>query len=135
MVPGQVRHLIDRAVRIAAATRSVTAVIIPNDVQLLDYVDPPLAHGTTHTGVGFASMAKTPDEDGLRQAAAVLNAGKKVAMLVGAGALNATEEVIAIADRLQAGCAKALLGKAVLPDDLPWVPAASACSAPRPPGT
>ena len=50
-----------------------------------------------------------------------LNAGKKVAMLVGAGTLNATEEVIAIADRLQAGCAKALLGKAVLPDDLPWV--------------
>ena len=121
MVPEQIRHLIDRAVRIAAATRSVTAVIIPNDLQLLDYVDPPLVHGTTHTGVGHAAMAKTPDEDGLRQAAAVLNAGKKVAMLVGAGALNATDEVIAIADRLQAGCAKALLGKAVLPDDLPWV--------------
>ena len=121
MVPEQIRHLIDRAVRIAAATRSVTAVIIPNDLQLLDYVDPPLIHGTTHTGVGYPSMAKTPDEDGLRQAASVLNAGKKVAMLVGAGALNATEEVIAIADRLQAGCAKALLGKAVLPDDLPWV--------------
>ncbi len=121
MVPEQIRHLIDRAVRIAAATRSVTAVIIPNDLQLLDYVDPPLARGTTHTGVGYPAMAKTPDEAGLRQAAAVLNAGKKVAMLVGAGALNATEEVIAIADRLQAGCAKALLGKAVLPDDLPWV--------------
>ena len=121
MVPEQIRHLIDRAVRIAAATRSVTCVIIPNDLQLLDYVDPPLVHGTTHTGVGYAAMAKVPDEDGLRQAAAVLNAGKKVAMLVGAGALNATEEVTAIAERLQAGCAKALLGKAVLPDDLPWV--------------
>ncbi len=121
MVPEQIRHLIDRAVRIAAATRSVTCVIIPNDLQLLDYVDPPVVHGTTHTGVGYPAMANTPGEDGLRQAAAVLNAGKKVAMLVGAGALNATEEVIAIADRLQAGCAKALLGKAVLPDDLPWV--------------
>ncbi len=62
-----------------------------------------------------------PDEDALRQAAAVLNAGKKVAMLVGAGALGATDEVIAVADRLQAGVAKALLGKAALPDDLPWV--------------
>ncbi len=88
MVPEQMRHLIDRAVRIAAATRSVTCVIIPNDLQLLDYEDPPLVHGTTHTGVGYAGLAKLPDEDVLRQAAAVLNAGKKVAMLVGAGALT-----------------------------------------------
>jgi pyruvate dehydrogenase (quinone) len=121
MVPAQIRHLIDRAVRIAAATRSVTCVIIPNDLQQLPYEDPPLAHGATHTGVGFANPAKLPDEAVLRQAAALLNAGSKVAMLVGAGALNATDEVIAVADRLQAGCAKALLGKAVLPDDLPWV--------------
>ncbi len=121
MVPGQVRHLIDRAVRIAAATRSVTCVIIPNDLQQLAYEDPPMAHGATHTGVGYAGPAMMPNEDVLRQAAAVLNAGRKVAMLVGAGALHATDEVIAVADRLQAGCAKALLGKAVLPDDLPWV--------------
>ena len=121
MVPGQIRHLIDRAVRIASATRSVTCVIIPNDLQQLPYEDPPMAHGTTHTGVGYAGPAFTPDEAVLRQAAAVLNAGKKVAMLVGSGALSATDEVIAVADRLQAGCAKALLGKAVLPDDLPWV--------------
>ena len=59
--------------------------------------------------------------DLLRQAADVLNAGKKVAILVGAGALGATDEVIAVAERLQAGVAKALLGKAALPDDLPWV--------------
>ena len=51
----------------------------------------------------------------------MLNAGKKVAILVGAGALGATDEVIAVAEKLQAGVAKALLGKAVLPDDLPWV--------------
>ncbi len=121
MVPEQVRHLIDRAVRIAASTRSVTCVIIPNDLQLMAYVDPPLAHGTTHTGVGYSTLAKTPDEAALREAAAVLNAGKKVAMLVGAGALNAADEVTAVAERLQAGVAKALLGKAVLPDDLPWV--------------
>jgi pyruvate dehydrogenase (quinone) len=121
MVPGQIRHLIDRAVRIAAATRSVTCVIIPNDLQLLPYEDPPVAHGTTHTGVGYAGPAKLPDDAILRKAADVLNAGKKIAMLVGAGALGATDEVIAIAERLQAGCAKALLGKAVLPDGLPWV--------------
>ena len=57
----------------------------------------------------------------LQAAADILNAGKKVAILVGAGALGATDEVIAVADRLQAGAAKALLGKAALPDDLPWV--------------
>ncbi len=121
MVPEQTRHAIDRAVRIASATRSVTCVIIPNDLQLLAYKDPPLAHGTTHTGVGYAGPAEMPNEAVLRQAAAVLNAGRKVAMLVGAGALNATDEVIAVADRLQAGVAKALLGKAVLADDIPWV--------------
>ncbi len=121
MVPEQVRHAIDRAVRIASATRSVTCVIIPNDVQELAYQDPPLVHGTTHTGVGFAGPAYQPAETVLRQAASVLNAGKKVAMLVGSGALAATDELIAVADRLQAGCAKALLGKAALPDDLPWV--------------
>jgi pyruvate dehydrogenase (quinone) len=51
----------------------------------------------------------------------VLNAGQKVAILVGAGALQATDEVIAVADKLAAGAAKALLGKGALPDDLPWV--------------
>jgi len=120
-VPGQIRHMIDRAVRIASARRVVTCVILPNDLQLMPYQDPPLAHGATHTGVGYALPAKLPDEDILREAAAILNSGKKVAMLVGAGALGATDEVIAVADKLQAGCAKALLGKAALPDDLPWV--------------
>lgn len=120
-VPSQVRHAIDRAVRIASARRVVTCVILPNDLQLMPYEEPPMAHGATHTGVGYAGPAKLPDEDALKRAAEILNAGKKVAMLVGAGALDATDEVIAIADTLQAGCAKALLGKAALPDDLPWV--------------
>jgi len=120
-VPEQVRHLIDRAVRIAHTKRTVTCVILPNDLQQLAYEDPPLAHGATHTGVGYAGPAKLPDESLLRAAATVLNSGKKIAMLVGAGALNATDEVIAVAERLKAGVAKALLGKAVLPDDLPFV--------------
>lgn len=120
-VPEQIRHLIDRAVRIAHTKRTVTCVILPNDVQQLPYEDPPVAHGTTHTGVGYAGPAKLPDENLLRAAADILNSGKKVAMLVGAGALDATDEVIAVAERLKAGVAKALLGKAVLPDDLPFV--------------
>ena len=120
-VPGPVRHLIDRAVRIAASRRTVTCIILPNDLQELPYEDPPVAHGTTHTGLGYAFAPELPDQEMLRQAAAVLNAGKKVAMLVGAGAVGATDEVIAVAERLRAGVAKALLGKAVLPDDLPWV--------------
>jgi pyruvate dehydrogenase (quinone) len=121
ILPGQVRHLIDRAVRIASTRRTVTCVIIPNDLQELAYEDPPVAHGTTHTGVGYAGPAQLPNGALLRQAADVLNAGKKVAILVGAGALGATDEVIEVAQKLQAGVAKALLGKAVLPDDLPWV--------------
>ncbi|MFZ1870938.1 MAG: thiamine pyrophosphate-requiring protein [Steroidobacteraceae bacterium] len=121
MVPAQVRHLIDRAIRIAGTRRTVTCVVIPNDLQELAYSEPPNAHGYTHTGVGFAGPALLPSDSLLRQAAGVLNDGKKVAILVGAGALGATDEVIAVAQKLQAGVAKALLGKAVLPDDLPWV--------------
>ena len=120
-VPEQIRHLIDRAVRIAHTKRSVTCVILPNDLQLLPYEDPPIAHGATHTGVGYAGPAKLPEQALLRAAADVLNGGKKVAMLVGAGALEATDEVIAVAERLRAGVAKALLGKAVVPDELPYV--------------
>ena len=121
MVPAQIRHLIDRAVRIAHAKRAPTCVIIPNDLQELAYEDPPLKHGTTHTGVGYAFESKVPEAAGLRQAADVLNAGKKVAMLVGAGCLSATDEVMEVAELLGAGVAKALLGKAVLPDDLGYV--------------
>jgi pyruvate dehydrogenase (quinone) len=119
--PAQVRHLVDRAVRIAVANRTVTALILPNDLQQMAYEEPERVHGTVHSGFGYRAPKVVPYEDDLRAAAEVLNAGKKVAILVGAGALGATEEVIAIADRLGAGAAKALLGKAVLPDELPWV--------------
>jgi pyruvate dehydrogenase (quinone) len=120
-VPAQVRHIVDRAVRIALGERTVTAMILPNDLQELPYEEPPRKHGTVHSGIGYRKPKVVPYEDDLRRAADVLNAGKKVAILVGAGALQATDEVIAIADKLGAGAAKALLGKAALPDDLPWV--------------
>ncbi|MDB5098930.1 MAG: poxB [Cyanobacteria bacterium RYN_339] len=120
-VPSQVRHLIDRAFRIAKDQRTVTCVILPNDLQDLPMEQPKHAHGTLHTGVGHPVPHVVPRQEDLQRAADVLNAGKKVAILVGAGALAASKEVEAIANRLQAGVAKALLGKAVLPDDLPWV--------------
>ncbi len=120
-VPAQVRHLVDRAVRIAKSERRVTALVIPNDLQEEPYEEPPRKHGATHSGVGYTAPKVVPYEADLRRAAEVLNAGKKVAMLVGAGTLGAAGEVTAVADRLGAGCAKALLGKAALPDDLPWV--------------
>jgi pyruvate dehydrogenase (quinone) len=90
-------------------------------LQDLPYEAPGRKHGTLHSGVGYRAPRLVPYDDQLKQAAEVLNAGKKVAILVGAGALHATDEVIAVADKLGAGVAKALLGKAVLPDDLPWV--------------
>jgi pyruvate dehydrogenase (quinone) len=121
MVPGQVRHLIDRAVRIAVSERRVTALVLPNDLQDMPYEDPPRKHGSVFSGVGYRVPKIVPYEQDLRQAADVLNAGSKVAILVGAGALHATDEVIAVAEKLGAGVAKALLGKAAVPDELPWV--------------
>jgi pyruvate dehydrogenase (quinone) len=120
-VPSQVRHLIDRAVRTAVGERRVTAIILPNDLQEAAYEPPARAHGTVHSGVGYSKPKVVPYDADLQRAADVLNAGKKVAILVGAGALAATDQVIAVAEALGAGVAKALLGKAVLPDDLPWV--------------
>jgi len=120
--PAQVRHVIDRAMRIAIAERAVTCIILPNDLQELAAVEtPPRAHGTVHSGIGYSAPRVMPADADLARAADVLNAGKKVAILVGAGALAATDEVIEIADLLGAGIAKALLGKAAVPDDLPYV--------------
>jgi pyruvate dehydrogenase (quinone) len=120
--PAQVRHVIDRAMRIAIAERAVTCIIMPNDLQEMAAVEkPPRAHGTVHSGLGYSAPRVVPVDADLRRAADALNAGKKVAMLVGAGALHATDEVIEIADLLGAGIAKALLGKAAVPDDLPYV--------------
>ena len=122
MVPAQIRHLIDRACRIALAERAVTAIIVPNDLQDADAVaQPPHAHGTVHSGPGYRSPRIVPTDADLDRAAEVLNAGERVAMLVGQGALHASAEVEQVADTLGAGVAKALLGKAVLPDDLPYV--------------
>lgn len=87
-VPAQVRHLIDRAARIALANKTVTAVILPNDLQEMPYETPPRKHGSVMSGIGYVAARTVPQEIDLLRAAEVLNAGKKVAMLVGAGALG-----------------------------------------------
>ncbi len=120
--PDQIRHLVDRAVRIALDQRTVTCVIVPNDVASLDAVEtPPHEHGTIHSALGYARPRIVPEPADLELAAQVLNEGEKVAMLVGQGALEAADEVLEVADLLGAGIAKALLGKAAVPDDLPFV--------------
>ncbi len=120
--PEQLAHVVDRAFRAALGGRTVAAIILPHDVQLEDaVVDPPHKHGRQHSAPGFTPSRPVPPDELLRQAADVLNAGRKVAILVGAGALHASEQVMQVAERLGAGVAKALLGKAVLPDDLPYV--------------
>lgn len=120
--PTQIRHLVDRSIRIAKNYRTVTCIIIPNDVQELEAVEePPRAHGTIHSGVGHSSTEIIPPERELRKAADVINEGEKVAMLVGAGAKHAADEVKEMAELTGAGVAKALLGKSVLDDELPYV--------------
>ena len=120
--PSQARHVIDRALRIAQSERTVTVVIVPNDVQMEDAVPSPArAHGNNYSSATPALAHPVPDESELQRAAEILNSGKKVALLVGAGGLKASTEIVELADRLGAGAAKALLGKAALPDDLPWV--------------
>jgi pyruvate dehydrogenase (quinone) len=121
MSPSALRHSIDRAIRIARAERTVTCVIIPKDLQEEKMVKPPHKHGSVVSGIGFSSPRVVPHERDLKRAAEVLNAGNRVAMLIGAGALRASNEVTEMADILGAGVAKALLGKAALPDALPWV--------------
>jgi pyruvate dehydrogenase (quinone) len=120
--PAQVRHLVDRSLRIAQAERTVTCLIVPNDLQEEEAVPtPPNAHGTVHSSIGWSPPRVVPSSDDLQRAADVLNAGERVAILVGQGAKDAASEVIQTADLLGAGVAKALLGKAVLPDHHPFV--------------
>ncbi len=122
VTPAQVRHLVDRAVRIAIEHRTVTCIIFPNDVQEMKAVEtPPREHGTVHSGIGRSGHSVVPHESELHAAAEILNRGERVAILAGAGALHATDELIDVAELLGAGIAKALLGKAAVPDDLPFV--------------
>jgi pyruvate dehydrogenase (quinone) len=121
MTPEQTQLVIDRAFRVALATRSPTCIILPADVQESPYSEPPRMHGAVFTSTGVTRPHVTPRNEDIARAAEVLNAGKKVAILIGQGAKNAAEEVKEVADLLGGGVAKALNGKDVLPDDLPFV--------------
>jgi pyruvate dehydrogenase (quinone) len=120
-VPQQLPNLIDRAIRIALTEMAPTALIFPSDVFDLEYEPPEHAFKQVPSSLGIVASVATPDPAAVQQAADILNAGEKVAILVGQGARGAAAEVTEVADVLGAGVAKALLGKDVLPDDLPWV--------------
>ncbi len=120
-VPEQLPNVLDRAIRIAMTQRAPTALIIPSDVQEKPYSPPEHAFKMVPSSLGIEYPSIAPDDAAIRRAADVLNAGKKVAILVGTGARDAHQELGEVADLLGAGAAKALLGKDVLSDELPWV--------------
>jgi pyruvate dehydrogenase (quinone) len=120
-VPEQLPNVLDRAIRIALAERAPTAIIIPSDVQELEYSPPTHAFKMVPSSIGVHWPTAVPGDDAITRAAEVLNAGRKVAILAGAGARGARGELEQIAELLGAGVAKPLLGKDVLSDDLPYV--------------
>jgi pyruvate dehydrogenase (quinone) len=120
-VPEQLPNVIDRAIRVAQAERTVTAIIIHSDVQELEYSPPTHAFKMVPSSVGIDWPRVAPHDDVLQQAAEILNAGEKVAILAGQGSRGARAEVIEVAELLGAGVAKPLLGKDAIPDDLPFV--------------
>jgi len=120
-VPEQLPNVLDRAIRVALSERAPTAIIIPSDVQELEYSAPTHAFKMVPSSLGIEWPQVSPGDEAVRRAAAALNSGSKPAILVGQGARGARREVEEVAEILGAGAAKALLGKDVLPDDLPWV--------------
>jgi pyruvate dehydrogenase (quinone) len=131
-VPEQLPNVLDRAIRTAYARHAPTALIIPSDVQELDYSAPSHAFKMVPSSLGNPHSAAVPAEDELQHAAEVLGSGRKPAILVGQGARGARVEVEQVAELLGAGVAKALLGKDVLPDDLPFVTGAVGLLGTRP---
>lgn len=117
----QARHLIDQAMRIAIARRTVTAIIVPNDVQDLPMKQPPAEHGAVFSGFGYRPPELLPHAEDLDAAASLLNDGKKVAVLAGAGCKHAVDEVLALVDKLGGGVAKAILAKTMIPDEEEYV--------------
>ncbi|OBK74641.1 thiamine pyrophosphate-requiring protein [Mycobacterium sp. 1274761.0] len=121
-VPQQLPLAIDRAIRTARARRSPTAVIMPSDLQDEKYSPPAHAFKQVPSSDPVDDVGRvTPTDEQARAAAEILNAGEKVAILIGQGARGAADEVATVAELTGAGVAKALLGKDVLPDDLPYV--------------
>ena len=131
-VPQQLPNVLDRAIRTSTTRRAPTAIIIPSDVQELDYTPPTHAFKMVPSSLGLAAPSIAPDANGITRAAEILNAGSNVAVLVGQGARQAVDEITQVVELLGAGVAKALLGKDVLSDDLPWVTGAIGLLGTRP---
>ena len=120
-VPEQLPNVLDRAIRTAMAERAPTAIIIPADVQELEYSAPTHAFKMVPSSIGTDWPVVAPDDHAILKAAEVLNSGSKVAILAGQGARGARRELEEVAELLGAGVAKPLLGKDVLSDELPYV--------------
>jgi pyruvate dehydrogenase (quinone) len=121
MVPQQFPNLIDRAIRVALTTKSPTCVIIPSDLQDLEYSPPEHAFKMVPSSLGLDPPRLAPDGSALRKAAEIINKGERVAILIGQGARGAHDELVQLAELTGGGVAKALLGKDVLSDELPFV--------------
>ncbi len=119
--PTQLPGVVDIAIRTALSRRGVAHLTMPNDVQVADADADPYRHVAPArppaTAPIFLAAPGRPRPADLHAAAEVLNAGQKVAILAGAGALHARAEVLAVAEALGAPVIKTLPGKAVIPDD------------------
>ncbi|MFJ9584322.1 thiamine pyrophosphate-requiring protein [Streptomyces acidicola] len=131
-VPEQLPNVLDRAIRTAYARRAPTAVIIPGDVQELDYAAPTHDFKMVPSSLDRSAWTALPSQESLERAAEILNSGHRVAVLIGQGARGARAEVERIAGLLGAGVAKALLGKDALSDELPYVTGAIGLLGTRP---
>ena len=122
MGPAHVRNVTDQACRMALGYKGVAHVSIPTDTQSLPVkeAERSMRNLPAHTAHIWAHPAGLPTEEELDRAAQVLNAGKKIAILAGRGALDATDELLETAELLGAPIIKALLGKAAVPDDSPF---------------
>nr|WP_188186872.1 thiamine pyrophosphate-binding protein [Nonomuraea sp. SYSU D8015] len=122
--PVQLPALVDIAVRTAYARRGVAHLTIPNDIQVADADADPWQHvapaRSPQTAPIYLPAPAVPRQEDLTRAARVLNEAQKPALLVGAGARHARDEVLAVAQALAAPIIKTLSGKAVVPDDSPY---------------
>src|SRR5579884_1755840 len=122
MGPAHVENVVDLACRTAISYRKVAHITFPVDMQDMkaDRKHASKRNVEGHTSDARARSARLPDENDLRRAAEILNAGKNIVILAGRGALDATDELEQMAEKLGAPIAKPLLGKAAVPDDSPY---------------
>lgn len=122
MGPAHVENVVDEAIKTALARRSVSHITIPKDIQqwTTDDAERSSANVAKHSADLFSAAYPQPMQKTLEEAASLINAGSRVAILAGSGCLNSRDEVLALAEKLASPVIKALLGKAVIPDDSPY---------------